>query len=71
MLNSDRVVSKYQILDRVWQADYDGDGNVVEIFVSTLRRKLEAHGPRLIHTVRGVGYRLRRPPVPGDGPDPL
>ena len=67
MLNSDRVVSKYQILDRVWQEEYDGSGNVVEIFVSTLRRKLEAHGPRLIYTVRGVGYRLRRPPVPGDG----
>ncbi len=67
LLNSDRVVSKFQILDRVWQDDYDGDGNVVEIFISSLRRKLEAHGPRLIHTVRGVGYRLRRPPMPGDG----
>jgi two-component system OmpR family response regulator len=67
LLNSDRVVSKSQILDRVWQDDYDGRGNVVEIFISSLRRKLEAHGPRLIHTVRGVGYRLRRPPAQGDG----
>jgi two-component system OmpR family response regulator len=62
LLNSDRVVSKVQILDRVWQYDFDGNDNVVEIFVSSLRRKLEAYGPRLIHTVRGVGYRLRRPP---------
>ena len=62
MVNADRVVSKPQILDRVWQYDFDGNDNVVEIFISSLRRKLEAHGPRLIHTVRGVGYRLRRPP---------
>jgi len=61
LLNSDRVVSKAQILDRVWHYDFDGNDNVVEIFISSLRRKLEAHGPRLIHTVRGVGYRLRRP----------
>ena len=67
LLNSDRVVSKVQILDRVWQYDFDGNDNVVEIFISSLRRKLEAHGPRLIHTVRGVGYRLRRPPGPGLG----
>ncbi len=67
LLNSDRVVSKFQILDRVWQDGYDGNGNVVEIFISSLRRKLEARGPRLIHTVRGVGYRLRRPAVPADG----
>lgn len=61
LLNADRVVSKPQILDRVWQYNFDGNENVVEIFISSLRRKLEAHGPRLIHTVRGVGYRLRRP----------
>ncbi|HEX3946903.1 MAG TPA: response regulator transcription factor, partial [Acidimicrobiales bacterium] len=61
LLNSDRVVSKTQILDRVWHYDFGGNDNVVEIFISSLRRKLEAHGPRLIHTVRGVGYRLRRP----------
>ncbi len=60
MLNADRVVSKGQILDRVWQYDFGGNENVVEIFISSLRRKLEAHGPRLIHTLRGVGYRLRR-----------
>jgi two-component system OmpR family response regulator len=61
LLNTDRVVSKAQILDRVWQYDFDGRDNVVEIFISSLRRKLEANGPRLVHTVRGVGYRLRPP----------
>jgi len=61
LLNADRVVSKGQILDRVWQYDFDGNDNVVEIFISSLRRKLEADGPRVIQTVRGVGYRLRRP----------
>jgi len=64
MLNSDRVVSKAQILDRVWHYDFEGNDNVVEIFISSLRRKIEARGPRLIHTVRGVGYRLRRPASP-------
>ncbi len=61
MLNRDRVVSKTQILDRVWQYDFNGNDNVVEIFISSLRRKLEADGGRVIFTVRGVGYRLRRP----------
>jgi two-component system OmpR family response regulator len=61
MLNRDRVVSKAQILDRVWQYDFNGNDNVVEIFISSLRRKLEAEGARVIYTVRGVGYRLRRP----------
>jgi two-component system OmpR family response regulator len=67
LLNSERVVSKSQILDRVWQYDFDGNDNVVEIFISSLRRKIEAHGPRLIHTVRGVGYRLRRPAASAGG----
>jgi two-component system OmpR family response regulator len=60
LLNSERVVSKTQILDRVWESDFERDENVVETFVSTLRRKIEINGPRLIHTVRGVGYRLRK-----------
>jgi len=63
LMNSDRVVSKAQILDRVWQYDFGGNENVVEIFISSLRRKLELSGPRVIHTVRGVGYRLRRAPA--------
>jgi two-component system OmpR family response regulator len=62
MLNAGRVVSKAQILDRVWQYDFDGNANVVEIYISYLRRKVDSLGPHLIHTVRGVGYCLRPPP---------
>ena len=62
MLNSGRVVSKSQILDRVWNYDFDGNANVVEIYISYLRRKIDSLGPRLIHTVRGVGYSLRPSP---------
>ena len=58
LLNQGRVVSKAQILDRVWQYDFGGDGGVVETYVGYLRRKLDAGEPRLIQTVRGVGYRL-------------
>lgn len=55
--HADRVVSKTQLLTAVW--GYDGyDENIVEVHISSLRRRLEAHGPRLIHTVRGRGYRL-------------
>ena len=61
MLNAGRVVSKSQILDRVWQYDFDGNANVVEIYISYLRKKIDSLGPRLIHTVRGVGYSLRPP----------
>jgi len=61
MLNAGRVVSKAQILDRVWNYDFDGNANVVEIYISYLRRKVDAHGPRMITTVRGVGYSLRAP----------
>jgi two-component system, OmpR family, response regulator len=62
MLNSGRVVSKSQILDRVWNYDFDGNANVVEIYISYLRKKIDALGPRLIHTIRGVGYCLRPAP---------
>jgi two-component system OmpR family response regulator len=61
MLNPRRVLSKAQILDHVWQYDFDGDDNVVETFVSYLRKKLDRHGPSLIHTIRLVGYSLRQP----------
>jgi two-component system, OmpR family, response regulator len=56
----DRVLSKVQLLSSVWGFD-SYDVNVVEVHVSALRRKLEEHGPRIIHTVRGAGYRLRPP----------
>jgi two-component system, OmpR family, response regulator len=61
--NAGRVVSKAQILDRVWKYDFGGDGRIVESYVYYLRRKIDTVGPPLIHTVRGVGYTLRRPRV--------
>jgi two-component system OmpR family response regulator len=57
--NPRQVLSKAQILDNVWHYDFDGDANVVETYVSYLRRKLDQHGPPLIHTIRLVGYALR------------
>jgi two-component system OmpR family response regulator len=59
--NPRRVLSKAQILDHVWEYDFGGDGNVVETYISYLRKKLDGLGPPLIHTVRGVGYSLRLP----------
>jgi len=61
MQNAPRVLSKAQILDHVWQYDFGGDANIVETYVSYLRRKVDGIGPPLIHTVRGVGYRLAVP----------
>jgi two-component system OmpR family response regulator len=63
LVNAGRVVSKAQILDRVWSYDFGGDGRIVESYVYYLRRKLDRLGPTLIHTVRGVGYALRLPPT--------
>jgi two-component system OmpR family response regulator len=54
-------VSKSQILDHVWQYDFRGDAGIVETYISYLRKKVDAIEPPLIHTVRGVGYRLRLP----------
>ena len=59
LLNARRVLSKSQILDHVWEYDFDGDANVVETYISYLRKKIDRVEPRLIHTVRGVGYTLR------------
>jgi two-component system, OmpR family, response regulator len=61
MQNAPRVLSKAQILDHVWQYDFGGDANIVETYVSYLRKKVDAAGPALIQTVRGVGYRLSAP----------
>ncbi|MBV9648967.1 MAG: winged helix-turn-helix transcriptional regulator [Pseudonocardiales bacterium] len=55
------VVSKTQILEHVWNYDFNGDTGVIESYVSYLRRKLDTGEPRLLHTVRGVGYVLRVP----------
>lgn len=61
MLNAEVVVSKAKILDNVWHYDFGGDGNVVESYISYLRRKIDTQEPQLIQTVRGVGYVLRQP----------
>jgi two-component system OmpR family response regulator len=63
MINADRVVSKSQILDHVWQYDFRGDAGIVETYVSYLRKKIDIYEPALIHTVRGVGYRMRIAPT--------
>ena len=59
LLNPERVLSKSQILDHVWQYDFDGDAAVVENYISYLRKKVDHVEPKLIHTIRGVGYTLR------------
>ncbi|MHB8958372.1 MAG: response regulator transcription factor [Candidatus Limnocylindrales bacterium] len=59
LLNPERVLSKQQILDHVWQYDFNGEDNVVETYVSYLRRKVDDVEPRLLRTVRGFGYVLR------------
>ena len=64
MLNPNRVLSKAQILDHVWDYDFRGESGIVESYISYLRRKIDKDGlPPLIHTKRGVGYVLRRPPA--------
>jgi two-component system OmpR family response regulator len=57
--NAGRVLSKPQLLDHVWNYDFGGDTGVVESYISYLRRKIDTVDPKLIHTVRGVGYVLR------------
>jgi two-component system OmpR family response regulator len=59
MRNPRRVLSKTQILDRVWQYDFGGQANVVELYVSYLRKKIDAGREPMIHTVRGAGYVLK------------
>ncbi len=60
MMNPNRVLSKAQILDHVWEYDFNGDASIVESYISYLRRKIDVGGrEKLIHTKRGVGYMLR------------
>lgn len=59
MRNPKRVLSKAQILDRVWSYDFGGRSSIVEIYISYLRKKIDTLGPAMIHTVRGVGYVIR------------
>jgi two-component system OmpR family response regulator len=62
LLNPERVLSKAQILDHVWQYDFDGKSGVVENYISYLRKKIDVVEPPLVHTVRGFGYVLRIEP---------
>ncbi|MCW2619639.1 MAG: mprA, partial [Modestobacter sp.] len=59
MRNPKRVLSKAQILDRVWQYDFGGQGNIVELYISYLRRKIDAGRSPMIHTLRGAGYVIK------------
>ncbi|WP_281364992.1 response regulator transcription factor [Phytohabitans houttuyneae] len=59
MRNPRRVLSKAQILDRVWNYDFGGQANVVELYISYLRKKIDAGRPPMIHTLRGAGYVLK------------
>lgn len=61
MLNPRRVMTRAQLLDHVWDYDFGGDARVLETYISYLRKKIDAHGPPLIRTVRGVGYALQAP----------
>jgi len=61
MVNPRRVLTRVELLDHVWEYDFGGDGRVLETYVSYLRKKLDAHGPPMIRTVRGVGYGLQPP----------
>jgi len=59
MRNPRRVLSKSQILDRVWSYDFGGRSSIVEIYISYLRKKIDADAAPMIHTVRGVGYLIK------------
>ena len=61
LCNPRRVLTRAQLLDEVWSYDFGGDARVLETYISYLRKKLDGHGPPLVHTVRGVGYSLRLP----------
>jgi two-component system OmpR family response regulator len=61
LVNSRRVVSKSDILNAVWDYDFDGDPNIVETYISYLRKKVDCYDPPLVHTIRRVGYSLREP----------
>ncbi|WBQ02782.1 response regulator transcription factor [Kribbella sp. CA-293567] len=61
MRNTGQVVSKAQILERVWAYDFGGDASIVDTYISYLRRKVDTTEPKLIHTVHGVGYVMREP----------
>ena len=61
MRNERVVLSKAQILDRVWKYDFQGQSNIVELYIGYLRKKIDTVDPKLIHTVRGAGYVIKAP----------
>jgi two-component system OmpR family response regulator len=61
MRNERVVLSKAQILDRVWKYDFQGQSNIVELYIGYLRKKIDSVEPKLIHTVRGAGYVIKAP----------
>jgi two-component system OmpR family response regulator len=61
MRNERVVLSKAQILDRVWKYDFQGQSNIVELYIGYLRKKVDAVEPKLIHTIRGAGYVIKAP----------
>ena len=61
MVNAGVVLSKARILDNVWDYDFNGDANVVESYISYLRKKIDTGDVKYLHTLRGVGYVLREP----------
>jgi two-component system, OmpR family, response regulator len=63
LINARRVVSKSEILSAVWDYDFEGDANIVETYISYLRKKIDRFEPPLVHTIRRVGYSLREPPT--------
>ena len=63
LVNARRVVSKSEILSAVWDYDFEGDANIVETYISYLRKKIDRFDPPLVHTIRRVGYSLREPPT--------
>lgn len=63
MRHPNRVLSKSQILDQVWPHAFTHRGNVVELYISYLRKKIDANRPPMIHTRRGAGYLLRPAPL--------
>jgi two-component system OmpR family response regulator len=64
MRHEGRVLTRDQLLENVWGWDYAGQSQIVETYISYLRRKLDPLGPPIIHTQRGVGYSLRLPARP-------
>ncbi|NOX28628.1 MAG: response regulator transcription factor [Actinobacteria bacterium] len=61
MTNAGRVVSRGQILDHVWEYNFDGESAIIETFVSSLRKKIDSAEPKLVETIRGIGYTIREP----------